>query len=71
MQAICNDTAITLSDGSYKDGFGTAALIIEAEDDKHDIIIVNVVPGNPSDQSSYCSKLAGIYGQITLVNTIC
>ena len=70
-QAIRNGTAIALSDGSYKDAFGTSAIIIEAEDADHNIIAVNVVPGNPSDQNSYRSELAGIFGQITLVNAIC
>jgi hypothetical protein len=70
-QAIRHGTAIALSDGSYKDGFGTSALIIEAEDDHHNIIAANVVTGDPSAQNSYCSELASIFGQITLVNTIC
>jgi hypothetical protein len=70
-RAIQAGTAIALSDGSFKDQLGTSALIIEAEDSTHNIIAVNVVPGNPADQGSYRSELAGLYGQIVLVNVIC
>jgi hypothetical protein len=59
-QAIRDGKAIALSDGSFKeDGFGTSALVIEAEDDSEDnIIAVNVVPGkNTNDQGSYRSEL--------------
>jgi hypothetical protein len=73
-QAITDGKAIALSaDGSFKDGFGTSALIIEAEDHSEDnIIAVNVVPGNTKDQGSYRSELAGIFfGQVIMVNTIC
>jgi hypothetical protein len=63
--------AIALSDGSFKDGFGTSALVIEAEDSEDNIIAVNVIPGNTDDQGSYRSELAGIFGQVIMVNTIC
>jgi hypothetical protein len=70
-QAIRNGKAIALSDGSFKDGFGTSALSIEAEDSEDNIIAVNVVPGNTEDLGSYRSELAGIFGQVIMVNTIC
>jgi hypothetical protein len=41
-----------VSDGSFKDGFGTLALIIEADTPEDSIIAVNVVLGHPSAQSS-------------------
>mgnify|MGYP003519673277 CR=1 FL=1 len=70
-QAIRDGTAIAISDGSFKDGFGTSALKIEAADSTDNIIAVNVVPGNTADQGAYRSELAGIFGQVVLVNTIC
>jgi hypothetical protein len=70
-QAIRTGTAVTLSDGSFKDGFGTVALILEAEDPAHNIVTVNVVPGNTQAQGSYRSELAGIFGQIIFINLIC
>jgi hypothetical protein len=35
------------------------------------IVAVNVVPGNLTDQGSYRSELAGLFGQIIMVNTLC
>jgi hypothetical protein len=70
-QAIRDGKAIALSDGSFKDGFGTSALVIEAEDSDDNIIAVDVVPGNTDDQGSYRSELAGIFGQVIMVDTIC
>lgn len=70
-QAIQDGTAIAVSDGSYKNGFGTSALIIEAADSRDNIIALNAVPGDPATQCSYRSELAGIFGQVILVNTIC
>jgi hypothetical protein len=70
-QAIQNGTAIALSDGSFKDGFGTSAIIIEASDPGDNIIAVNVVPGCKDTQSSFRSKLSGIFGQVIMINTIC
>ena len=69
-RAIRAGTAIALSDGSFKDQFGTSAIIIEAKDSAHNIITVNVVLGNPEDQGSFQSKLAGLFGQVILVNII-
>jgi hypothetical protein len=70
-QAIRDGTAIAISDGSFKEGFGTSALVIEASDSTDNIIAVNVVPRNLDDQGSYHIELAGIFGQITLVNALC
>ena len=70
-QALQNGTAIAVSDGSFKDGFGTSAIIIEGSDPGDNIIAVNVVPGHSDTQSSYRSKLAGIFGQVLMINTIC
>jgi hypothetical protein len=50
-----------VSDGSFKESFGTAAWTINVSDQ----CVLNghcITPGNPSDQSAYRSKLTGIYG---------
>jgi hypothetical protein len=70
-QAIQDGTAIAISNGSFKEGFGTSALVIEASDSTDNIIAVNVVPSNLANQGSYGSELAGIFDQITLVNALC
>jgi hypothetical protein len=40
-------------------------------DSQHNIIAANVVPGLPDVQSSFRSELAGIFGQVILINAIC
>jgi hypothetical protein len=69
--AIWDGTAIAVSDGSFKDEFGTSALVLEGEDSKNWIIAVNVVLGDPTDQSAYRSELAGIFGIVTMVRALC
>jgi len=70
-QAIRNNEAIAIRDGSYKDMVGTAALIIEGTSSAGRIQSSVLVPGGASVQSSYRSELAGIYSTITIVNHIC
>jgi hypothetical protein len=70
-QAIRDGKAIALSDSFFKGGFGTSALVIETEDSEDNTIAINVVPGNTEDHGSYRSELAGIFGQVIMVNTIC
>jgi hypothetical protein len=70
-QALRDGTAIAVSDGSYKDHHGTSALILQAPQTQHNIIAVNTVPGNSAFQDSYRSEIAGIYGQLIMVNTLC
>jgi len=69
--ALREGKAIAVSDGSYKDKYGSAALVIEGEDSTNRILAANIVPGDPDDQSSYRSELSGIFGVVTLVNLIC
>jgi hypothetical protein len=50
-----------VSDGSFKESFGTAAWTINISDQ----CVLNghcITPGNPSDQSAFRSELTGIYG---------
>lgn len=63
--------AIAVSDGSYKEGFGTSAWVIQGKDENHEARGVNVVPGHTTDQSAYRSKLAGIHGIVAFANQWC
>jgi hypothetical protein len=55
-------TLYGVSNGSFKDEFGTAAFTILAADDPRICIRGRVVtPGNRTDQNAYRSELAGIY----------
>jgi hypothetical protein len=64
-QAIRDGTAIGISDGSFKDGFGMTPWVLEVSSPRHRIRGDNIVPGDTADQVSYRSELSGLYG-ITL-----
>ena len=71
VEAIRQSQAIVVCDGSYKDGFGTAVYVLEGSTSLNRLVAVNVVPGFTMDQSSYQSKLAGLYGVVAMVQLIC
>jgi hypothetical protein len=74
-QAIRNGTAIAVSDGSYKDGRGTSAFILEVSanfDPTGRIVGVNSMPGEKEDpQTSYRSELGGVSGVVETVGIRC
>ena len=69
--AIRNGKCIGVSDGSFKDEFGTACWIIQGEDVVSQIKCPLVVPGHSSTLSAYRSELAGIYSMVTMIETLC
>jgi hypothetical protein len=61
-----------VSDGSYKDHFGTAAFILVVADDSATCIRGRVVtPGDPEDHNAYRSELAGIYALTVIHWAVC
>ena len=70
-EAIKAHQAVTVTDASLKDCFGTAALVIEGRDSTNRAIGVNIVPGPIKDGDSYQCELAGLIGAVILVNPIC
>jgi hypothetical protein len=76
-----------VSDGSFKDQYGTAARAIEAESSvdrctgadippaaaskENRCNGVNIVPGAPTDQSAYRSEVAGLFTIATMIREIC
>jgi hypothetical protein len=71
--AVQNGTARAISDGSYDPLTlqGTSSItIVAARNDKHPVNGDNWVPGMPTDQSAYCSELAGIAGILSVVAII-
>lgn len=60
-RAIQNREAVAVSDGSIKEGFGTAAWAIEGVDSSSRIVRKVVAPGDKQDHSAYRSELAGIF----------
>jgi len=50
-----------VSDGSFQDGAGAAAWFIKGPMARSQVIGMIITPGSPEDQSSFRSKLVGIY----------
>jgi hypothetical protein len=70
-EAIRNGSAIAVSDGSYKDKFGTAAWALEGKTALHRITGHCVIPGDPNDQSPYRSELGGLYAMAVMAAAVC
>jgi hypothetical protein len=70
IRALSTGTARAISDGSFKDEFGTSALTV-VDDADTSILGLNIVPGHPDDQGAYRSELAGLFGIVLLVNLLC
>ncbi len=68
-KAITQGEAIAISDGSYKDTYGTAAWVFKGAAATGRVVGSVVVPGSAQDQSSYRSELAGIYSILVLLRT--
>jgi hypothetical protein len=68
--AIRSHTAIALSDGSYKDGYGTAAWVLEGENKHGRISGAAIVPGEGVDHSSYRSEVTGLYCIILVITRL-
>ena len=71
-EAIRRGRCIGVSDGSFKDRFGTACWTLKADDEETvGICCPCVVPGDADSHSAYRSELAGLYGMATMVWTLC
>ena len=70
-QAITKGTATGISDGSFKHNRGTAACIVEANNDSNSrIYAVHDTPGNSTDQSPYRSELGGISMMLLIIQGV-
>ena len=67
---IANGTAVGVSDGSFKEEFGTTSWVIENASGTQRIMGNVLVPGFASDQSAYRSEIAGIYGLVMVTEAI-
>ena len=66
VDAIKDGRGRCISDGSLKNPFGTSAYKFMLA-----YIGMNRVPGMDRDQTSYRSKLCGMFGNVILVNALC
>jgi hypothetical protein len=62
---------MAVSDGSYKDLFGTAAWTIGTDDTEHIISGHTICPGGPEAQSAYRSELTGLYSILAILHQVC
>jgi hypothetical protein len=61
---------IAVSDGSYKDGHGTAAIVLEGTQEGKRITTEVMVPARTEEQCAYQSEAAGILTAIQLIDAI-
>ena len=54
---ISQGTATAISDGSYKQNYGTSCTILQGTNQSQCIICINAVPGPANCQSAYCANL--------------
>ena len=70
-QAIVQDLAVAVSDGSLRYTLGTAAFVIEGSNPTNHVLGYNQVPGPVEEGDSLRCELAGLYAIVTVVNCIC
>ena len=63
---ITNGTAIGVSDGSFKDQFGTASWVIENARGTQRITGNGLIPGHHTDHSAYRSEIGELYGLVLM-----
>jgi len=66
-RAIATHTALAVSDGSFQEQTGASAWIIEGTGTEDRIEGSMITPGQKSDQSSFRSEAAGIYGALLTI----
>jgi hypothetical protein len=62
---------MAVSDGSYKDNFGTSSFIFSGGYLKSRIYGDNCIPGSPEDQSAHRSEVGGIVGMAITLHMLC
>ncbi len=69
--AIQNHVGVAVSDGSFKNGHGTASWVLEGLNNVGRLQGNVVVPGRADDQCSYRSELTGLYSIALMVHSLC
>jgi hypothetical protein len=69
--AASAETLKAVSDGSFKNCYGTAAWVLSCPLSPQQITGQVVVPGAAHDHSSYRSELAGVYAALLVVSRLC
>jgi hypothetical protein len=71
LQTGLSASVIAVSNGSFKETYGTAAWTIGTEDQCDIISGKAICPGGAQDQSAYRSELTGLYAILAVVNQLC
>jgi hypothetical protein len=71
LAAVAAGQAVAVTDGSFRDGFGTAAVVIEGPETAQvpRVMLQLVVPGLASQQSALRSELAGLLALVRWLST--
>lgn len=69
--AIASNTAIAVTDGSFKNGWGTAAWILHDTSTGEELIGHGVTPGPVNCQSAYRAEVYGILQTLRSIDHIC
>jgi uncharacterized protein CbrC (UPF0167 family) len=69
-QAIREGVAVAVSDGSFKDSFGTASWVIQGNTTVGEVLGRCSVPGPAEWQSAYRSELCGILGSVHCITNL-
>ena len=70
VEAITQGKALAVTDGSYKDNWGTAALVISDPSGVNKIWARHVTPGEDRTQSAPRSETGGMYGIMVMLKAI-
>jgi hypothetical protein len=71
LSCIRDGSAKAISDGSYKEGVGSAAWVITTNDFSPCMSSSVIPPGDAAEQSSYRSKLCGLYTILLILHNLC
>ena len=72
IRAITKGSEIAVSNGSFREEWSTAAMIIEVnKNSRHRIIATSTATGTAKYQDAYRSELTGLYHVIYIIDTIC
>jgi len=66
-EAVITGQAVAVSDGSFQDQCRSAAWTIEGMTSTYHIVGKGRMPGTPTDQSTYCSELFGLWGMLRMI----
>jgi hypothetical protein len=71
LQGILAGTALWVTDGSYKDPYGSAAFtLLPHLDATEGITLVNQTPGRDNEMDAYRAEVCGIYGCLAFTNEL-